>query len=138
MEVHVTNRTNHTLTPHFATDASGYLTTFWNVVSGPPRLRPHQIANYTLVAPNVGSMPGVTQPFLVQVVTASPQTLSSSSLFTPEPFDSEISPSYVNRVVPLGQTVTLDVGLRSPYGAPVRQKAGSGWHSVRSSTPRTT
>ena len=122
MEIQVTNRSNQTLTPHFATDASGYLTTFWNVVSGPARLRPHQISLYTLVAPNVGSMPGVTQPFLLQAVTASPQTLSSSNLFTPEPFDSEISPSYVNRVVPLRQAVTLDVGLLSPYGAPVHQR----------------
>lgn len=117
----VTNQSGATLSPHFATNASGYLTTFWNVLSGPRRLQPGQRALYTLVAPNTGSMPGVTQPFLLQVVTPSPQTISSSNLFTPESFDCFISPSYVNRVVPLGKGVTLTVELRSPYGSPVRK-----------------
>jgi hypothetical protein len=117
----VTNQSGATLSPHFATNASGYLTTFWNVLSGPRRLQPGQRALYTLVAPNTGSMPGVTQPFLLQVVTPSPQTISSSNLFTPESFDCFISPSYVNRVVPFGRGVTLTVQLRSPYGSPVRK-----------------
>jgi hypothetical protein len=117
----VTNNSNKTLTPHFATDASGYLTTFWNVTVGPKRLRAHQSALYTLVAPNVGSMPGVTQAFVLQVVTPSPQTISSSTLYTPEHFDSYISPSYVNHIVPLGNSVKLEVDLLSPYGAPIRR-----------------
>ena len=118
----VTNQSGKPLQPHFATDASGYMTTFWNVVSGPDQLKPGQRALYTLVAPNVGSMPGVTQPFLLQAVTASPQTISSSGLFTPEHFDAYISPSYVDRVLPLGQIVVLTVQLRSPYGAPVHKR----------------
>ncbi len=121
LQAQVTNNSSKTLTPHFATDASGYLTTFWNVTVGPHRLRPHQSALYTLVAPNVGSMPGVTQAFVLQVVTPSPQSISSSSLYIPEHFDSYISPSYVNHIVPLGQSVKLDVDLLSPYGAPIRR-----------------
>lgn len=117
----VKNHSSKSLVPHFATDASGYMTTFWNVVSGPRRLGPGQQALYKLVAPNVGSMPGVTQPFMLQAVTASPQTISSSGVFTPEPFDCVISPSYVDGVVPLGQSVTLHVDLRSPYGGPVHR-----------------
>ena len=119
----VTNRSAHALRPHFATDASGYMTTFWNVVHGPSRLRPGQRAAYTLVAPNIGSMPGVTQPFLLQAVTAAPDTISTSTLLTPEAFDCYISPSYVDHVIPLGHAVALSVQLRSPYGAPVA-KAG--------------
>ena len=118
----VTNESHTPLRPHFATDASGYMTTFWNATAGPSRLRPGQSAVYTLDAPNVGSMPGVTQPFVLQAVTASPETISSSTLFTPEPFDCAISPNYVNRIVPMGRSVTLTVELRSPYGAPVHRR----------------
>lgn len=117
----VSNGSEHTVAPHFATNASGYMTTFWNVVDGPRRLRPGQAARFTLVAPNVGSMPGVTQPFVLQAVTAAPDTISSSTRFTPERFDCYISPNYVDRVLPLGSQVTLNVELRSPYGAPVHQ-----------------
>ena len=118
----VTNSSDNTITPHFATDASGYMTTFWNLVSGPRTLAPRSHGVYTLVAPNVGSMPGVTQPFVLQAVTSSPPTMSSSGLFTPESFDSFISPSYVDHIVPLGTGVSLSVQLRSPYGAPVRRR----------------
>jgi uncharacterized membrane protein len=118
----VTNSSTHMLVPHFATDASGYMTTYWNLVSGPRTLGPGKRAVYTLVAPNVGSMPGVTQPFVLQAVTASPPTISSSALLTPEQFESYISPSYVDRIVPLGDSVTLSVALRSPYGAPVHRR----------------
>jgi uncharacterized membrane protein len=122
IEAEVSNQSNSKVKPHFATDASGYMTTFWNATSGPRTLGPGQSALYTLVAPNVGSMPGVTQPFVLQAVTATPQSISSSPLFTPEPFDCTISPSYINRLVPFGQRVTLTVVLRSPYGAPVDRK----------------
>ena len=118
----VVNSPGSGVTPHFATDASGYMTTFWNRVSGPRVLNAGQKGVYTLVAPNIGSMPGVTQPFFLQAVTATPQTISSSQLFTPESFECAISPSYVDRIVPLGRTVTLNVELRSPYGAPVHRQ----------------
>ena len=115
----VTNVSLDRLEPHFATDASGYMTTFWNVIRGPRILSPGEKATYTLVAPNVGSMPGVTQSFVLQAVTATPESISSSTLFTPEQFDCTISPSYVDHVVPFGHHVKLRVELRSPYGAPV-------------------
>ena len=118
----VTNRSSVSVAPHFATDGSGYLTTFWNAVAGPRTLGPGERALYTLVAPNVGSMPGVTQSFVLQAVTASPETISSSARFTPEGFETYISPSYVNERVPLGQSVSLSVELRSPYGAPVHRR----------------
>lgn len=121
IKAQVANRSDKALAPHFATDASGYMTTFWNVLVGPSVLRPGQRATYVLVAPNVGSMPGVTQPFVLQAVTASPDTMSSSSLVTPEHFSATITPSYVDRLVPLGQEVSLTVQLRSPYGAMVHR-----------------
>lgn len=121
IKAQVTNQTGHRLDPHFATNASGYMTTFWNVVNGPSSVGPHRRAVYDLVAPNIGSMPGVTQPFYLQAVTASPDTISSSGLFVPEQFSCYISPNYVDRIVPFGQRVALQVTLRSPYGAPVHR-----------------
>lgn len=121
IKARVVNTSAHVLQPHFATDASGYMTSFWNALAGPKVLRPGQAATYVLVAPNVGSMPGVTQPFVLQAVTASPDTMSSSSPLTPEPYSAVISPNYVDRLVQLGRPVRLSVQLHSPYGAPVRR-----------------
>jgi hypothetical protein len=98
------------------------MTTFWNVVTGPETLGPGREATYTLVAPNVGSMPGVTQPFVLQAVTASPESISSSAVFTPQRFDCYILPSYVDSLVPLGGSVSLTVQLRSPYGAAIHSR----------------
>jgi hypothetical protein len=58
----------------------------------PTKLRSGQTASYTLVAPDVGSMPFITQPFVVQAVTAQPESISSSSAYTPEQFDCYITP----------------------------------------------
>lgn len=117
----VVNRSTEVLQPHFATDGSGYMTTFWNIESGPRRLLAHHTSTYVLVAPNVGSMPGVTQPFVLQAVTSSPNTISSSPLQTPEEFSATVTPSYVDHFIPLGHAVSLRVQLRSPYGAPIRR-----------------
>jgi hypothetical protein len=122
IKVAVVNRSNRALVPHFVTDSAGYLTSFWNVVAGPRRLGAHARSTYVLDAPNVGSMPSVTEPFTLQAVTASPDTMSSSSLVTPEPFVAEITPSYVNRIVPIGGRVELHVVLRSPYGQRVDRR----------------
>jgi hypothetical protein len=118
----VTNRSREVLLPHFTTDSSGYMTGFWNVIEGPRRLQPGEGATYVLAAPNVGSMPGVTQSFLLQAVTASPDTISSSELLTPEPFTCTIVPNHVDRVVTLGHSVEFSVRLRSPYGALVHRR----------------
>ena len=118
----VSNRSNRSIEPHFATVASGYMTSFWYAVAGPHTLRPGERALYTLVAPNVGSMPSVTRSFALQAVTASPETISSSAVVTPEGLEAYISPNYVNAIVPLGKSVTLRVELRSPFGAPVRRR----------------
>lgn len=121
--VTVTNDSDMTLAPHFAVDSAGYMTSFWNVVAGPRELGGHESGTYLLDAPNVASMPGVTRPFYLQAVTASPDTMSSSSLVTPQRFTTQIMPSYVNRTLPLGKSVTLHVILRSPYGQE-EQKGG--------------
>ena len=121
MTVQTRNRSGNTLVPHFAANYVGQMTSFWHVTAGPAQLRPGQTATYTLVAPNVGSMPGITEPFVLQAVTAAPETISSTALYTPQFSDCYITPSYVNKVELLGRTVILQVELRSPYGAEIRR-----------------
>lgn len=125
IRVAVTNESGTTVEPHFTAHSTSQLTPFWDIRKGPLRLRSGQTASYTLVAPNVGSMPLITQPFLLQAVTARPATISSSSLYTPEYFDCYITPSYVNQPVPLGRTLILHVQLRSPYGAQLHERGVS-------------
>ena len=67
-------------------------------------------------------MPGVTESFLLQAVSASPDTMSSSQLVTPQHFTCLIEPDYVDRLVRLGHSVKLSVKLRSPYGVPVHRR----------------
>jgi hypothetical protein len=119
LRVVVHNRSNVPLSPHFATNSIGQSTTFWNVTSGPAQLPPNGTASYVLVAPNVGSMSGITSSFLLGAFTSSPQTASSSSLFTPQRYEATIVPSYVDRVLSPGSATTLTVQLNSPLGAPV-------------------
>jgi len=79
IQVAVTNRSSSTVAPHFTAHSTSQLTPFWEVRHGPASLRSGQTASYTLVAPDVGSMPFITQPFVVQAVTAQPESISSSS-----------------------------------------------------------
>lgn len=123
VHVHVRNRSSRAISPHFATNAFGQVTTFWHVIRGPKVIGPSKTVEYVLDAPNLGSMPGLTTPFLLQAVTDHPATISSSPLYTPQPYSAYLIPDYVNRVVKVGRSIRFAVQLRSPYGAPVR-KAG--------------
>jgi len=117
----VINHSDQTLTPHFAVNSAGQMTTFWNVTGGPATLRPHQSAVYTLIAPNLGSMPPVTSGFQVQAVTPTPETISTSRTIIPEQMSTQLTPGYINRPVVLGQTLHFAVQLRDHYGAPIRR-----------------
>ena len=122
IHVRVRNRSTRAITPHFATNSFGQVTTFWHIVSGPRTINPSTTAEYVLDAPNIGSMPGITTPFLLQAVADHPATISSAPLYTPQPYSAYLIPDYVNRVLKLGQSITFAVQLRSPYGAPVRKQ----------------
>lgn len=64
-------------------------------------------------------MPGIVEPFQIQVVSASPESVSESTTVTPEPYTTYLSPSSVDRVLAPNQGVWLSVSLRSPYGGAV-------------------
>ncbi len=116
------NRSGRAITPHFATNTFGQVTTFWHVIRGPKTLEPEATATYVLDAPNLGSMPGITTPFLLQAVTDHPATISSAPLYTPQAYSAYLIPDYVNRIVKLGRAVAFTVQLRSPYGAPIHKQ----------------
>lgn len=123
LNVEVTNHSSSPLVPHFATNSSGQMTPFWHRVSGPATLPPHHRARYLLAAPNVGSMPGITQPFQLDAVTNRPGTVSVTKNITTEPYSAQIYQAEVNRILPAGAATSLTVDLRSPLGGRVR-KAG--------------
>ncbi len=113
----VTNTSGHRLTPQFEVNYIGQASTFFHQIQGPAALAPRQRAIYTLDAPNRGSMPGITTPFVVVATTAHPQTVSVSSTFVPQPFEADLEPGYVNQIVGRGGSTTFRVDLRSPFGS---------------------
>ena len=121
LEVRVTNTSAARLRPSFAPNAIGQATTFWNEIGGPPSLAPHATAVYRLAAANIGSMPSLTTPFELEAFTEGPDTVSSSTLFTPSAYSAYVTPPYVDKVLPLGGSVELHVELRSPFGAVVHR-----------------
>lgn len=120
--VRVANTSSSTVHhPEFSVNASGHASSFWIQTKGPNELKPHTSAVFGLESPNVGSMPGITQPFSIQVVSAAPGSVSVSSTMTPEPFATYLSPNSVGRVLTPGQKIWFKVALRSPYGAIVKK-----------------
>ena len=120
LKLQVSNVSAETIkNPEFSTDASGHASSYWIRASGPSAIAPHSSAVFTLESPNVGSMPGIVEPFQIQVVSASPESVSESRTVTPEPYTTYLSPSSVDRVLAPNQGVWLSVSLRSPYGGTV-------------------
>ncbi|MFC0082294.1 hypothetical protein ACFFRE_09080 [Aciditerrimonas ferrireducens] len=119
--VKVVNRSDVPLSPHFATNSIGQMTPFWHRLEGPAVLGPHRSARYLIAAPNVGSMPGITEPFQLDALTSRPETISVTRRITTEPYSAWIYQADVNRILPAGSAATLTVELRSPLGGLVRR-----------------
>jgi hypothetical protein len=121
LRVAVTNTSQHRLSPRFAVNYMGQATTFFHELAGPDSLTPGQHATYTLAAPNRGSMPGITTPFVVLATTTGPDTVSVSRRYVPEPYAADLEPGYVNEIIPLHRSITFQVQLRSPFGSRVHK-----------------
>ncbi len=80
VQVLVRNGSGRALRPHFATNVSGQAVV-WGATSGPAVLPPGGAATYWLVAPDGSSMPPNGTPFVVEALTGSPSTISSSASF---------------------------------------------------------
>jgi hypothetical protein len=105
--VEVTNETSHEETPNFSVESGGQLTAFWLRSAGPSRLPPWGTSRYTLLAPNFFSQPPITGGFQVVAFTASPGSVSRSAPYVPTTWHVSLVPDAVNRIVPVGQPVTI-------------------------------
>ena len=81
LSIAVHNRTGAPLRPHFAINSTGQASPFWRIIAGPSVLAGGADARYVLGVTDVD--PAHAGPFLVQAVTGSPRTISSSALFRP-------------------------------------------------------
>lgn len=123
LKIKATNTSDEQLKPRFATNSIGQPTTMWNVVKGPEFVPANTTVEYDLTAPNAGSMPAVTSPFLVHAFTAEPRTISTSPRFVPQSYSTTVMPNFINDPQRPGTPVKLKVRLKSNIGEPVR-KAG--------------
>jgi hypothetical protein len=76
--VMVRNSSSRSLEPRFAVNNLGLIGGFWPVASGPVELAPGMLARYVLNAPSAQVEPPPGSRYLLQAVTAAPQTISSS------------------------------------------------------------
>lgn len=81
--VDVRNRSDTRLRPNFATNSTGQASSFWRILAGPAVLAPGADASYVLRATDLAPVTSGSGAFLLQAVTGSPRTISSSSLFRP-------------------------------------------------------
>lgn len=82
LRVVVHNGSGETVRPHFATNPFGQAGAFWTIARGPQQLPAGATVTYVLRGADVAANPGNGQRFLLQAVTDSPATVSSSQEFT--------------------------------------------------------
>ena len=80
LRVSVHNGSNRALTPHFSINSKyGQASPFWVRRAGPVVLAAGATATYDLAAPDIGAMPQNGARFLLQAVTGTPLSISSSA-----------------------------------------------------------
>lgn len=119
VNVNVTNRTGHTLTPVFASESGGAITAPWVILSGPNHLGAHAHATYTLQAPNFFAQPSLTGGFQMVALTTTPAALSVSRPFLPTTLHATLIPEAVERPVGIGHLVTLRAQVLNASNQPV-------------------
>jgi uncharacterized membrane protein len=83
MVLRLTNTTGGALTPRFMTATpTWYQSPYWQILEGPATLPPHTTADYVLAPQDASQWNGTGAPFRVEVVTASPYTVSMSTLIS--------------------------------------------------------
>lgn len=121
--VHVKNATHAQLSPHFVISSGIYVTNFWLVSNGPRALGSGEGADYTILAPNVQSMPAVDQGFLVYALAAKPASISVAERAEPDSSHTRITPSAVNDIVYGSNSLRVDVSVVDRFNRPI-QTAG--------------
>jgi uncharacterized membrane protein len=118
----VTNTTNQDVTPVFSVISGAYLSRAW-IPQGTATVRAKRTALITLIAPNQQAMPSLEGGWVLIAFSRHPDAMSTSRIMPSSNDRLSLLPSTVNRPVPIGQTVNLDVQLRNQLGYP-QAKAG--------------
>lgn len=118
--VAVRNRTAKSVVPHFTLSNGDAVTSFW-IAEGPARLAAHSSASYTLLAPNFPAQPSINGGFQVVAFTTTPAGISHSGTYSPTTDHVVLEPEAVNRVVPIGEAITLHAELLDRLNRPVHQ-----------------
>ncbi len=116
--VQVRNRTDAPLPVHLTLNDDGRTTSFWTA-SDPSPIPAGASRELTLRAPDAASMPDVESAFRVLAFTTTPATVSGSAPYALSRVSVSLSPSGLDREVPLGEPVELRVQLRDERGVPV-------------------
>lgn len=117
VDVHVTNTTDHTLSPFFTVENGGAVTAFWTRSSGPSHLSPYERASYALLAPNFFAQPPIDSGF--QVVAFTHNAMSRTAAYLPTAWHVSLSPDAISRDVPVGVAVTVRAQILNRFDQPV-------------------
>jgi hypothetical protein len=119
--VRVKNATDNPISPHFVTASGAYVENFWVIGNGPLALQPGQVADFTLLAPNLQSMPPADQGFLLYAVSAKPPSISIAERVEPFTVHAKITPSAIDEIVYGSDSVKLDVSIVDRFIRPIHK-----------------
>jgi len=115
----VTNNTGGSVRPAFTLENGTIMTAFWQPVSGPAVLAPHQHASYTIVAPSYPAMPSIQSGFQVLAFLTSPASVSRTSVYLASDWRVILQPAAINQVVHVGQQITVQAEIVNRLDQPV-------------------
>jgi len=115
----VTNNTADSVRPAFTLQNGTIMTAFWQPVSGPAVLGPHQHASYTIVAPSYPAMPSIQSGFQVLALLTSPASVSRTSVYLASGWRVILQPAAINQVVHVGQQITVQAQIVNRLDQPV-------------------
>jgi uncharacterized membrane protein len=121
IDVSATNTSDRPLRPRFAVAKGGYLTSFWYPLAHEGAttstlLPPHATRRFFLRAPNVDSMPALRGGFVLEGFTSRPAAVTASRLVPPSRWRLVLSPDAVDRPVPVGSPVSVEIKLVDRLG----------------------
>jgi hypothetical protein len=115
----VANNTGASLRPAFTVENGTTMTSFWQRVSGPAVLQPHQQASYTIAAPSYFAMPSIQNGFQVLAFTSAPASVSRTSTYLASTWRVVLQPDAINQTVPVGQQITVQAEIVNRFDQPV-------------------
>src|SRR5579863_2314810 len=115
----VTNNTGGSVRPAFTLENGTVMTAFWQSVSGPAVLGPHQHARYTIVAPSYPAMPSIQSGFQVLAFLSSPASVSRTSVYLASSWRVILQPDAINQTVRTGQQITVQAEIVNRLDQPV-------------------